>query len=180
MSEDGDDLVKRQKEFFDAFFKKGAELAEELSRLGGKLGEVERENHHLASLYVAAHRLHASPGPREVVQTVVEILTNFVGAKTFAVYAVAGGALRQLAGENPGGRALAEPAPATEPVLPPEGGLPSDLAPIVVPMLDGGELAGLIVVWELVAHKDAIERVDLELFNLLAARAAGLASLATT
>jgi hypothetical protein len=172
MADEGDDLLKRQKEFLDAFFKKGAELAEELQRLGNKLAEVERENHDLASLYVAAHRLHASRAPRDVVQTIVEILLNFVGAKTFGVFAAVDGRLAPVAVENPAGRTLPDPPPVAEAVFP-DGG-PTDAAPIVIPFVAG---AGVIAVWELVGHKTRIEEVDRELFNLLAARAAGLGTL---
>jgi hypothetical protein len=177
MAENGDDLLTRQKEFFDAFFKKGAELAEELQRLNTKLAEIERENHNLASLYVAAHRLHASVEPRDIVQTVVEILLNFVGAKTFAIFADQGGRLAPVVTENLDGRGLAPPPVPEAPSCPPPGELPSAGAPIAVPLKAGERVVGVIAVWELVSHKTGLEKVDYELFNLLAARAVGLPSL---
>src|SRR5688572_10020051 len=143
-SSGSDDLVAKQKEFLEAFFKKGAEFTEELLRENEKLRfrvvqleeqiassaraiptpatlkelvekihsleqermqllrrfqdveaenreyqarftEIERENNNLASLYVAASQLHSTFDLREVLQIVVEILINFVGAKVFAV-----------------------------------------------------------------------------------------------
>ena len=143
-SSGSDDLVAKQKEFLEAFFKKGAEFTEELLRENEKLRfrvvqleeqvaastraiptpatlkelverihaleqerevilrrfagieeenrqyeqryhQIERENNNLASLYVAAYQLHSTFELREVLQTIAEILLNFIGAKTFAV-----------------------------------------------------------------------------------------------
>src|SRR5688572_7718594 len=126
MSDDGDDLLRRQKEIFDAFVTKGSELAEELSRLNAKFAEMERENHNLATLYVAAHGLHAAVEPRHVLQTVVEILLNFVGAKTFTVFAVEDGRLSPVVIE---GRKLGEPPLPEQPLFPPDGQGPSETAP---------------------------------------------------
>jgi hypothetical protein len=172
MAENGDDLLKQQKEIFDAFCKKGAELAEELHRLNAKLAEIERENHNLASLYVAAHRLHSAATPRAIVETVVEVLLNFVGAKRFAIFAVDDGRLTPVVSENAAG--LVAPPLPDRPVYP---AAPSPSAPIAVPMRVGDRVVGLIAVWELVSHKTGLERVDHELFNLLAARAEGLGSM---
>lgn len=174
MSDDGDDLLRRQKEIFDAFFTKGTELAEELQRLNSKFAEMERENHDLATLYVAAHGLHAASAPRHMVQNIVEILLNFVGAKTFAIYALQDGRLAQVAAE---GRPQDEPSLPERPLFPPDNEPPSPAAPVVVPMHDEGRVVGLIAVWELVPHKKALEKVDRELFNLLAARGMGLGAL---
>ncbi len=50
--------------------------------------EIERENNNLANLYVASHQLHSTLDLREVTQIIVEILLNFIGAKTFAIQLV--------------------------------------------------------------------------------------------
>src|ERR1700742_2160436 len=46
--------------------------------------DIERENNNLANLYVASFQLHSTLDLREVTQIILEILLNFVGAKTFA------------------------------------------------------------------------------------------------
>ena len=50
--------------------------------------EIERENNNLANLYVASYQLHSTLDLREVTQIILEILLNFVGAKTFAIQLV--------------------------------------------------------------------------------------------
>src|SRR3954451_463005 len=50
--------------------------------------EIERENNNLANLYVASFQLHSTMDLREVTQIILEILLNFVGAKTFAIQLV--------------------------------------------------------------------------------------------
>src|SRR5207302_5928932 len=64
--------------------------------------EIERENNNLANLYVASFQLHSTMDLREVTQIILEILLNFVGAKTFAIQLVdeTEGILRPLASEG--------------------------------------------------------------------------------
>lgn len=117
MGEDGNgrSLRRQQADFFDAFFRKGADFArelieenEELRRqlreleLGGgspergreladRYDKIERENNDLAALYVAQSHLHGSLEASEVVRVVHEILINFVGATRFGIVVSAGG-----------------------------------------------------------------------------------------
>lgn len=105
------ELVKKQAEFFESYFRKGAEftreLLEENERLRGELSElekklavaaderardlsdrfeeIERENNDLAALYVAQSQLHSTLDPGEVVSILMEVLLNFVGASRFAL-----------------------------------------------------------------------------------------------
>ncbi len=178
----GDDLL-RQKEFFSAFFRKGAEAAEELLRdnerlvaevsaLGRRfeerLQQVERENHGLASLYVASYQLHGSLDPREVVRTISEILINFVGAKTFALYLLEDGALRAAAAEGVSADALAPLDPAQ-----PLGPRLLDKDPLAVrPLRLRDRVVGALAIWELLAQKGRLDDVDGELLNLLGSHAA--------
>src|SRR5262249_17921067 len=85
------------RESLPALLERGAELAEgllaenerlrlELQAHEARAREFERENHNLANLYVAAHQLHATLDLREVVSKIKEILVNFIGARTFAIY----------------------------------------------------------------------------------------------
>src|SRR6185503_3111118 len=64
--------------------------------------DIERENNNLANLYVASYQLHSTMDLRELTQIILEILLNFVGAKTFAVQLVGedGERLRTLAAEG--------------------------------------------------------------------------------
>jgi nitrate/nitrite-specific signal transduction histidine kinase len=153
-----------------------------------RFAEVERENHDLASLYVAAYQLHATLDPAAVVRTVVEILVNFVGAKTFAVFVVDEPRARlvAVAAHNVDREVLAQPALGSpglgeqalaerpsytefEPAAPDPR---ADPPRVVVPLRMGEKSVGALAIWELLAHKGALDSVDYELFNLLAAHAA--------
>jgi hypothetical protein len=152
--------------------------------------EIERENNNLANLYVASHQLHSTLELREVTQIIVEILLNFIGAKTFAVQLVDEdrGILRTLAAEGV--------ERARVPERPVKNGAPKDAVDdpihevvrtgrpifakgplqarpistppaITVPLRIGDKVVGVILVWELLAQKSGLVDVDFELFNLL-------------
>lgn len=152
--------------------------------------DIERENNNLANLYVASFQLHSTMELRELTQIILEILLNFVGAKTFAIQLVDDehGKLRTLAAEG------------IERARVPEGGIAdgrageviksghpyidgerlrvrADLAHldrpvIVVPLKIRERVVGVIIIWDLLSQKTALADVDYELFNLLAAHAA--------
>jgi hypothetical protein len=93
------DQLEREREALIQRFR-GVEAANQdyLSRYQ----EIERENNNLANLYVASHQLHSTLDLRECTQTIIEILLNFIGAKTFAIQLVDEdrGILRTLASEG--------------------------------------------------------------------------------
>lgn len=142
--------------------------------------EIERENNNLANLYVASHQLHSTLELREVTQIIVEILLNFIGAKTFAIQLVdeEHDALRTLAAEGvEKGRVPERASPPVAELIRdgraffatgPVGARAVTAAPAVgVPLKIGGKVVGLILVWELLSQKSALVDVDFELFNLL-------------
>jgi hypothetical protein len=152
--------------------------------------DIERENNNLANLYVASFQLHSTMELRELTQIILEILLNFVGAKTFAIQLVdeEHGKLRTLAAEG------------IDRAKVPEGGVAegrvgevitsghhyidgerlrarADLAHldrpvIVVPLKIRDRVVGVVIIWDLLSQKTALADVDYELFNLLAAHAA--------
>ncbi len=179
----GDELHKRQRELMSAF-RKGAELAEELIRdnqrllaelqsLGRRYEErilqIERENHNLAAMYVAAYQLHASLQPGDVLRTTAEILSNFVGARTFAIYLHDGHRMRPIIAEGVAPDSL--PDVEGGELFAPRG--PGGAAPLTTRMLRlDDKLVGGLAVWELLAQKPSLEDVDVELLNLLGAQGA--------
>ena len=156
--------------------------------------EIERENNNLANLYVASHQLHSTLELREVTQIIIEILLNFIGAKTFAIQLIdeERGLLRTLASEGIERARVPELSllspsrvshvdasiedPVREVV---RTGRPIfaagrfDARPvsappsISVPLKIGDRVVGVILVWELLAQKSGLVDVDFELFNLL-------------
>jgi hypothetical protein len=152
--------------------------------------DIERENNNLANLYVASFQLHSTMELRELTQIILEILLNFVGAKTFAIQLVdeEHGKLRTLAAE--GVDRAKVPEGAVE-----EGRVGEvvksghhyidgerlrtrvdvahlDRPVIVVPLKIRDRVVGVVIIWDLLSQKTALADVDYELFNLLAAHAA--------
>lgn len=60
----------------------------ETNRLRERLVQLEDENYHLASMYVAGLQFHASRTIGDVLQTTTEILLNFIGVGAFTLYLV--------------------------------------------------------------------------------------------
>lgn len=48
--------------------------------------EIEEENNNLANLYIASFQLHSTLQFQDVVQIIMEIVINLIGAEAFAVY----------------------------------------------------------------------------------------------
>jgi hypothetical protein len=148
--------------------------------------DIERENNNLANLYVASFQLHSTIELRELTQIILEILLNFVGAKTFAIQLLdeQKGVLRTLAAEGVDKSRVPE-GPATDRIsdvvrtqeyfvdgerLRARADLSRPV--IVVPLKIQGRVVGVIIIWDLLSQKTALADVDYELFNLLAAHAA--------
>ena len=154
--------------------------------------DIERENNNLANLYVASFQLHSTMELRELTQIILEILLNFVGAKTFAIQLVdeEHGKLRTLAAEGDRARARCPSgarrrgahrrgrsragtttstasgcarAPIWRTSIGRSSSCRSRFATSVV---------GVVIIWDLLSQKTALADVDYELFNLLAAHAA--------
>jgi nitrate/nitrite-specific signal transduction histidine kinase len=150
--------------------------------------EVERENSSLASLYVASYQLHSTLDLKELVQIILEILLNFVGAKSFAVYliddadqrlhavAAHGVEAEAVPSEQLGHGAIGGVAQSGRAQILAEPGLKPrpDQGPLVVtPLRIKDATVGVIVIWSFLVQKKSLVEVDHELFNLLEAHAAG-------
>jgi hypothetical protein len=149
--------------------------------------EIERENNDLANLYIASSQLHAALDVRELCATIIEILLNFVGAKSFAV----------LIQEQPGGPhgvLVTEgiPPERVSAVVPGQGIMGEVVAsgqryydgvfrpPVVdltqpavcLPLLLRDHVVGVLPVWGFLSQKDGLVDVDRELCKLLSLHAA--------
>lgn len=150
--------------------------------------EIEAENNNLANLYVASYQLHSTLDFKEVVQIVMEIVINLIGAEKFALMlldekkgeltAVSSEGLPReevphvRIGEGVIGRAVKENSgPRVA-----EGGkesVGSFTEPlVVVPMAIKDQVIGSIIVYTLLEQKESFSPLDFELFNLLAGHAA--------
>jgi hypothetical protein len=161
---------------------------EETQDFMGRYQEIEMENNNLANLYVASYQLHSTLDIQEVLDIVIEIIINLIGAQTFGILlfherqnlfrpvkaegvelsalptmAIGEGIIGSVA--EAGEIYYREQAPDTEEI---------DVShPMVcVPMKIKDRLIGVIVVYKLLQQKEQLTKVDYELFTLLAGHAA--------
>ncbi len=156
--------------------------------LSSRYLDVEQSNTNLASLYVASYGIHGSLARDEVVRSIHEVLINLVGTEDYAIVERSPGggpfAVTSSMGVDPErlarlrfdrghiDQALRE---GTLYVRAPEAGEAPDgeeHLTACIPLNVGGRVLGAIVVFRLLSHKDALEPVDQELFELLATHAA--------
>ena len=151
--------------------------------------EVEEENNNLANLYIASYQLHSTLDSSEVVNVILEIVINLIGAEIFCVYVCEeeSGALTPVAAEGDevarcpslqvgegfvgqsveaGEVALGDPAEQGRP--PSQGGEPI----VSIPLRVDDRPVGAIVIYKLLTQKDGFTTLDNELFTLLAGHAA--------
>jgi transcriptional regulator with GAF, ATPase, and Fis domain len=155
-----------------------------------RLQDIEQENSNLASLYVALSQLHSTLDVNEVLNVIVEILLNFVGADTFAVMVVdSNQTLRAIAshgverarvpsyrpGEGTIGRTLETGEEQVEPVETARGKDPIAAEPLVcIPLHAAGATIGVLPIWTFLPQKTDYSEIDHEIIALMA-RSAGTA-----
>lgn len=151
--------------------------------------EVEAENNNLANLYVASYQLHSTLDFNEAVSIIQEIVTNLIGAEEFSVLMldertnelsiVAGPGLgaEKWPSVRVGEGIIGKAALSGEPFY--REGDPTDIAgvdhmhPLVcVPLKINEQVIGVIAVYKLLPHKQALNSMDFELFSMLAGHAA--------
>jgi K+-sensing histidine kinase KdpD len=188
MSDDKDslpELLARAAALAEGLLAENERLRLELDAHEARAREIERENHNLANLYVAAHQIHATLDLREVVATIGEILVNFIGAKVFAVYlrdddtalravlaeSVAREALRPETAGGTIGAVAATARPHYGATLTPTD--PAVGPPLVaVPLRLRDQVVGVVAIWAFLLQKVELSDLDHELLNLLSAHAA--------
>jgi hypothetical protein len=163
------------------------EILDENQRLAAQYADIERENASLASLYVAAFRLHSTLRRPELLVAVEEVIASLIGCEQFVLYerhgdkmvpihavGVAAQRLRPVGVGEPGilgdcvrdsSRFVRDGVPAGE--APDETALTT-----CIPLLVDGECHGVLNLYRLLCQKPGLEPVDHELFDLLSAHAA--------
>jgi hypothetical protein len=144
--------------------------------------EIEEENNHLASLYVASFQLHSTLDLSEVLQIVIEIVINLIGAEVFAIYVLdeRTGVLAPVAAEGGEphdfptcelGRGAVGGAVARGETRCAEAGAGQEPL-VVIPLRVQERPLGAIAIHRLLRQKDGFTALDRELFTLLAGHAA--------
>lgn len=159
-----------------------ADLERENQDFARRCVQLEEHSANLANLYAATYQLHATLDPDAVVNCIVEISVNLIGAAEFALYLLEEGkgdfALRVREGELP-----PEITHLPEPVYPLEQAavlekrtlfaVEKQEGPICcVPLLHEDRLIGLLSIYALLSHKAAFTPLDRELLELLSGQAA--------
>lgn len=148
--------------------------------------EIEEENNNLASLYVASFQLHSTLHLQEVLQIIVEIVINLIGAEVFAIYVLdeKTNALSAVASEGAVlsdfpvchlGQGLIGGALASGETACADTGISGDEIgePIVaIPLRVQERPIGAIAIHRLLQQKAGFTPLDHELFTLLAGHAA--------
>ncbi|MEW6733246.1 MAG: GAF domain-containing protein [Acidobacteriota bacterium] len=148
--------------------------------------QVEEQNEGLANLYVASHQLHSTLDLNEVIQIIVEILLNLIGAEEFAIFIMdeeakelifAGGeagARRFPKGRIPLGQGIEGAVAARKEPYRGDGDLMNQGSEtlICLPLKLKEHLVGVISIYKLLGQKRGFTALDYELLNLLAGHAA--------
>ncbi|BCA80012.1 GAF domain-containing protein [Desulfuromonas sp. AOP6] len=162
-------------------------VEEENHDFANRYVEVETENNNLANLYIASYQLHSTLDFKEVLQIIMEIVINLIGAEEFAVML--------LDDKSNSLQAVASEGIETQdvPIISIGDGIIGQMAktgenyfiedmenymrdlhhPIVcIPLKIKEHVIGVIVIYKLLVQKKRFAEVDYELFTLLAGHAA--------
>jgi hypothetical protein len=150
--------------------------------------EIEEENNNLANLYVASYQLHSTLDFKEVMQIILEIIINLIGAEEFGILlldekmnelkAVATEGIRKedipavkLGAGRIGHAARTGENFFAEKIV--QEGIIDPLEPMVcIPLKIKEHVIGVIAIYKLLQQKEKFTPLDLELFTLLAGHAA--------
>jgi GAF domain-containing protein len=154
----------------------------------GLKAESEAQVANLASLYVAVTSMHGALDRPTVLSSVQEIVTNLIGSEEMAIFETdsAHGRLTLLAsiGIEPGPYqeiglgegAIGRAAATGERVIRHEGGSLTEggdaALTACIPLKVAGRIVGVLAVFRLLPHKGALDAIDIDLFDVLAAHAA--------
>ncbi len=183
-------LRKRVKELEmekEELLKKYKEVERENIDFAKKYVEVEEENNNLANLYIASYQLHSTLDFNEVLQIITEILINLIGCGVFSIMLI-DEKLNALIAVSAEGLNIKDIPPIKlnegkigEIILKkekwirdyyPEEEINIEEPFIIVPLEVKNTIIGAIFVYKLLPQKRKLEKIDYELFTMLAGHAA--------
>ncbi len=164
------------------------EVEEENKDFAKRYIEIEEQNNNLANLYVASYQLHSTLDFQEVIQIVLEIVINLIGAEEFSIMLLdeKNNELGVVANEGMDGfdmnsialgqGVIGQVAKSGEPYYinqDPDGREMDYEHPLAcIPLKIKEHVIGVIAIYKLLVQKDSFSAVDYELFTLLAGHAA--------
>jgi hypothetical protein len=152
--------------------------------------DIEEQNNNLANLYVATYGLHGTLDRSQVICVIKEIITNLIGSEEMAIFELETNrdtlellssqgielepyrSMREDSGViwdaiRSGSTYVNDTANPEAHSLPHEANLTA-----CVPLKIDGRVTGAIALFRLLQHKQGLESLDNELFDLLASQAA--------
>jgi GAF domain-containing protein len=162
------------------------EMARNSQRYTEEFASVEKRSADLANLYVSSYQLHGTLDRETVLSAIREIVINLIGSEELAVFELGddGSSFDLVTSfgidethyaklsvcSHPIGRLAA----AGDMFLAGRAPIPADLPALVacVPLKLDGRVTGAVVLFSLLDHKDGLQELDFELFDLLASHAA--------
>ena len=178
------DALEREK---DEILDRIKTVEEENQNFANRYVEIEEENNMLANLYIASYQLHSTLDFKEVLQIILEIVINLIGAEEFGVLlldektnrlepvASEGVETSELPSIEVGQGIIGEAVRTGENyfIETMEGYQQDFEKPLVcIPLKIKEHVIGVIVIYQLLVQKDQFTNVDYELFTLLAGHAA--------
>ncbi len=163
------------------------QVEEENQNFANRYVEIEEENNMLANLYIASYQLHSTLDFKEVLQIILEIAINLIGAEEFGVLlldektnrlepvASEGVETSELPSIDIGQGIIGEAVKSGENYFidSMEGYERDFTKPLVcIPLKIKEHVIGVIVIYKLLTQKNEFTNVDYELFTLLAGHAA--------
>ena len=163
------------------------QIEEENKDFANRYVEIESENNNLANLYIASYQLHSTLDFPEVLQIIIEIVINLIGAEIFAIMlfdektrileavATEGVNREDVPKVSMGEGIIGEVATSGDNYFVPDlDRYEMDMHnPMVcIPLKIKEQCIGVLVIYKLLLQKKAFADVDFELFTLLAGHAA--------
>ncbi len=180
--------IERLKKEKEELLERYRQVEAENKDFANRYVEVEEENNNLANLYIASYQLHSTLDHDEVIQIVMEIIINLIGAEVFGIFLVD----PKLSVLKPVSMEGIDPAKVPD-VKPGEGivgqvtqsgesyfvddlssvpNLDTNRPLVCIPLKIKEKNIGVIVIYKLLEQKKQFVNVDYELFTLLAGHAA--------
>ncbi len=164
------------------------EVENENKNFAEKYVEVENENNNLANLYIASYQLHSTLNFKEVVQIIMEIVINLIGAEIFVLFildektneltpiATEGLDISEVTNAKLGKGIIGKAAKSGEnyfsEIIPMFEQFEQELPIACIPLKIKERTIGVIAIYKLLLQKERFTDLDYELFTLLAGHAA--------
>lgn len=160
-----------------------ADVGNENEKYVAQYHQIEQHSSNLSNLYVASYQLHSSVEREVVLSAIQEIVVNLIGSEEVAILELDDHSLAyhisasfgvdaaRLARAGIHGGDLAAKLAAGELFIDGTSGNEENALTACVPLRVGESVLGAVVVFRLLEHKQGLQGVDHELFELLAVHA---------